>query len=294
MERRRPVGPDDRRAPLSGRRIRRPRREGHQDPRRSPRRARPSVADALAAHRRRHDEIAAAADGPLTGDGFVFTDHLDGTVPWYPDSVSRRFRVLCKREGLAGVRLHDLRHFVASQLLSAGAEVRTVAGRLGYRNAATTLDIDAHVLEQRDRDAAELMTSSSRVGEATGQHRVDVVPQDDDPPPETSRRDLTASHAFVRGRSGDADELGELRHRVGPPTVRGCGRACNSCGSHRASWCRSQLPPKLPRVLPRIEKFTPVVAPAWLHDGAPPGSAVEPVVPCPALGDADEALRSRR
>lgn len=43
------------------------------------------------------------------------------------------------------VRLHDVRHFVATQLLSAGVDnVRTVAGRLGHRNAATTLTWACH------------------------------------------------------------------------------------------------------------------------------------------------------
>ena len=50
-----------------------------------------------------------------------------------------------------------VRHFVASQLLSAGVDVRTVAGRLGHRNAATTLNVYAHFLEQSDRAAADVI-----------------------------------------------------------------------------------------------------------------------------------------
>jgi integrase len=45
----------------------------------------------------------------------------------------------------------------ASQLLSAGVDVRTVAGRLGHRNAATTLNVYAHFLEQADRGAADVI-----------------------------------------------------------------------------------------------------------------------------------------
>lgn len=59
------------------------------------------------------------------------------------------------------MRLHDLRHFVASQLLGAGIDVRTVAGRLGHRNAATTLNVYAHFLEQADRGAADLIGRES-------------------------------------------------------------------------------------------------------------------------------------
>jgi len=63
----------------------------------------------------------------------------------------------CEKEGVLDVRLHDLRHFVATQLLSAGVDVRTVAGHLGHRNAATTLNVYAHFVEQTDRAAADIM-----------------------------------------------------------------------------------------------------------------------------------------
>jgi integrase len=74
-----------------------------------------------------------------------------------PDSVSRAFKRLCAEEGLSGVRSTTIRHFVATELLSAGVDVRTVAGRLGHRNAATTLNVYAHFLEDADRTAADVI-----------------------------------------------------------------------------------------------------------------------------------------
>ena len=71
---------------------------------------------------------------PLPGALLFSRDGL-GEEPWYPDSITRRFHRLCERAGLGGMRLHDLRHYVATQLLAAGVDVRTVAGRLGHRNA---------------------------------------------------------------------------------------------------------------------------------------------------------------
>ncbi len=62
-----------------------------------------------------------------------------------------------KRAGLDGVRLHDLRHLHATQLLAAGVPVRTVSGRLGHANAATTLNVYAHFLEASDRQAADVI-----------------------------------------------------------------------------------------------------------------------------------------
>lgn len=111
----------------------------------------------LTAHAERMHDRARACRLKLAGDAFVFSNAADGSEPWFPDSVSRSFRRLCEREGLHGVRLHDLRHFVATQLLSAGVDVRTVAGRPGHRNAATTLNVYAHFLEQSDRAAADII-----------------------------------------------------------------------------------------------------------------------------------------
>jgi integrase len=113
--------------------------------------------EVLRAHRSRMSERAVMCRIELADESFVFSNAADCSEPWYPDSVTRGFKRLCLDEGLPGVRLHDLRHFVASQLLSAGVDVRTVAGRLGHRNAATTLNVYAHFLEQADRGAADVI-----------------------------------------------------------------------------------------------------------------------------------------
>jgi len=112
---------------------------------------------ALAAHRRRADERASVCGRSLPPDAFVFSNEVDGSVAWYPDSASRSFTRLCRRAGVSGVRPHDLRHYVATRLLSAGVDVRTVAGRLGHRNAATTLNVYSHFLVEADRQAADVL-----------------------------------------------------------------------------------------------------------------------------------------
>lgn len=57
--------------------------------------------------------------------------------------------------GLTHVRLHDLRHFVATELLTEGIDVRTVANRLGHARTSTTMDIYWAFVPARDRDAAD-------------------------------------------------------------------------------------------------------------------------------------------
>jgi integrase len=117
----------------------------------------PTAAGVLRDHRRAAAGRAGACGAALGADAFVFSPAVDGSRPWPPDSVTRAFRRLADRVGLAGVRLHDLRHYVATRLLAAGVDVRTVAGRLGHRDPATTLNVYAHVLPEADRRAADVL-----------------------------------------------------------------------------------------------------------------------------------------
>ena len=93
----------------------------------------------------------------MTDDSFVFSHSPDGGQPIHPDNVTGAFRRLCKRLGVQGVRLHDLRHAHATQLLAAGVPVRTVSGRLGHASAMTTMDVYAHFLEESDERAASVI-----------------------------------------------------------------------------------------------------------------------------------------
>ena len=88
---------------------------------------------------------------------FIWAQDPEGTRPIYPDSISARFRRLRESEGLEHVQLRQLRHFVATQLLGAGVDIRTVAGRLGHSRPATTLDRYAAFLPVLDREAAEIL-----------------------------------------------------------------------------------------------------------------------------------------
>ena len=117
----------------------------------------PETLAVLDAQRVRMEELAAVCRLEFDPDGFVFTSEPDGSQPLHPDTVTGNFRRICDRVGLTGVRLHDLRHLHATQLLAAGVPVRTVSGRLGHANAATTLNVYAHFLEASDRDAADVI-----------------------------------------------------------------------------------------------------------------------------------------
>ncbi len=99
------------------------------------------------------------ADATLTEEAFVFTSEADGGTPWRPDVATNRFGRLCKSVGITGVRLHDLRHYVATNLGAAGTPIATISARLGHRDRATTLNIYQHALPAQDHQAAELLGS---------------------------------------------------------------------------------------------------------------------------------------
>lgn len=95
---------------------------------------------------------------PLPAAAFLFSHEPDGSVPWRPGFASLKFRRLRDELGLDDVRLHDLRHFVATTLLAAGVDLRTVAGRLGHAGGGrTTLAVYAHFQQAPDRVAADLL-----------------------------------------------------------------------------------------------------------------------------------------
>jgi integrase len=56
-------------------------------------------------------------------------------------------------------RLHDLRHFSATQSIAGGHDVRTVAARLGHADASMTMRVYAHAVAGRDRLVAETMAN---------------------------------------------------------------------------------------------------------------------------------------
>jgi integrase len=113
------------------------------------------TAEVLGDHEQRCAARASTCGARISSAGYIFSSEPDGIRPWAPNDVTKDFIRLRKRVGLENVRLHDLRHFAATRLLAAGVSVRTVSGRLGHANAATTLGTYAHFVEESDRDAAE-------------------------------------------------------------------------------------------------------------------------------------------
>ena len=114
----------------------------------------PSSVAALTEHRARAI-VAAGVVGVAFGErSFVFSDD-GGTTHWNLSWPSHAWKKYAGKAGL-DVRLHDLRHTAASQMLMAGVPISIVAERLGCTET-NILRTYRHFIPGSDRSAAELM-----------------------------------------------------------------------------------------------------------------------------------------
>jgi integrase len=116
----------------------------------------------LAEHRTRCQQRAEACGVVVSHDAYLFSFDPAGRQPMHPDSVTHRFSRLTRQLGVQ-TRLHDLRHYAATQLIAGGVDVRTVSGRIGHAGGgATTLRVYTHFQAAADRRAAELLELTLR------------------------------------------------------------------------------------------------------------------------------------
>ena len=104
----------------------------------------------------RQVEAALGSTASLPPDAYVFSQRADGSKPASPDGVTHRFQQLATRLGVRA-RLHDLRHFMVTQLVAGGVDWRTVSGRAGHADGHMTLGTYAHFQQAQDRQAAVFM-----------------------------------------------------------------------------------------------------------------------------------------
>jgi integrase len=112
----------------------------------------------LEQHRQLWERRCADLDRALDPDAFVFSPAPDGSTPYAPRAISQRYRRMAIKLKLRSTRIHSLRHYSATELIAAGVDLRTVAGRLGHGSGgATTLKVYAAWVDEADRRAATTM-----------------------------------------------------------------------------------------------------------------------------------------
>jgi integrase len=88
--------------------------------------------------------------------GFVFSDD-GGATAWRPNWVTKTFIRYRRAAGCRDFRFHDLRHFMATEMLNAGVPLPVVARRLDHQRPSTTLNFYAQAVPGGDAQAAETL-----------------------------------------------------------------------------------------------------------------------------------------
>jgi integrase len=83
--------------------------------------------------------------GPAWQDLDLVVDRGDGGA-LHPDSLSHAFAAIADSVGLGDVRLHDLRHGFACELMRASVPLKIIAEAMGHARSSITADLYQHVL----------------------------------------------------------------------------------------------------------------------------------------------------
>jgi len=113
----------------------------------------PMVEGALRAHRQSVLERWLLLGIRRPDDPYLFSNSHNHAEPLRPDVLTGMFIKHRNRLGLGHIRLHDLRHFHATELIEAGFDYRNVAERLGH-DPMMTLRLYAHARRDVDRKMA--------------------------------------------------------------------------------------------------------------------------------------------
>ncbi len=113
------------------------------------------------AHRKRQLSERLAMGGSYSETGYIFTRE-DGLPVWV-DHVTQLFKKLSVKAGLRVIRLHDLRHLHATELLRLGEPLHVVANRLGHKDAMVTATVYAHVTDEQAESASDTFAKGVRL-----------------------------------------------------------------------------------------------------------------------------------
>jgi len=119
----------------------------------------PATVQVLTAHRENYEQRMRSLGLEPSRSAFLFSNEPDFRTPYNPSATSHRYADMCAELGIDS-HLHALRHYSATELLTAGVDLRTVAGRLGHGGGgAITLRVYAAWVGESDRRAAEILGS---------------------------------------------------------------------------------------------------------------------------------------
>ena len=89
--------------------------------------------------------------------GLLFTQ--DNGSPMQPCSVTTWCSRFSERHNLRHIHPHSFRHSAASLLVYGGADLASIAHRLGHSQISTTMDIYSHAIHEADQKNASILSS---------------------------------------------------------------------------------------------------------------------------------------
>jgi integrase len=100
-------------------------------------------------------EIALAAFKERASEGYVF--QTSNGTPFEATNINRYFKASLKKAGLPIIRFHDMRHTVATLLLSEGTHPKVVQELLGHSQIGITIDLYSHMLPTLQKEASSTL-----------------------------------------------------------------------------------------------------------------------------------------
>jgi integrase len=99
-----------------------------------------------------------AADREKRGDAYHTSDYMftreDGR-PYHPDYLTKVYKRLATRAGMRTTKLHGMRRFRASALISTGADIAVVSKEMGHKTTSVTGDIHGHLFDMASKEMAK-------------------------------------------------------------------------------------------------------------------------------------------
>lgn len=187
---------------------------------------------------RRHCAHRAKLGTKMPAHARIFSTSPDGSTWLKPDSVSQRYTRMCARKPLGwDMNIHQLRHYTATELIIAGVDVTTVAGRLGHAGGgSTTVRFYSAWVSEADQRAAG--TLSARIPALPVTLTTEGTLLSTVPPPEDKHYQRIAADlrgAIMCGALKPGDQLPTFttlatRYNVAPNTAQRAVAALKSEG----------------------------------------------------------------
>lgn len=187
----------------------------------------------LREHKQRSEHRAESLGIELQPNAYVFSREPDGSTFLMPDTVTQRYERMANALGIE-TTLHKLRHYSATELLNAGVDIRTVAGRLGHGGGgATTLRVYAAWLSEADQRAADQLAGRMPARKRTTQAEAATS---DDSAIQTRAEKPSGPYVQIADDLRGAIRIGVLKPGDQLPTIKDlCGSyKVGSATAHRA------------------------------------------------------------